>query len=47
VIFGPSDSIVWAPWQVEAQVLAAEGGRIDTVAVEQVIRAVDRLRVMQ
>jgi ADP-heptose:LPS heptosyltransferase len=47
VIFGPSDSVVWAPWQVEAQVLAAKGGRIDGIEVEQVVRAVDRLRVIQ
>jgi hypothetical protein len=32
---------------VEAQVLAAKGGRIDGIDVEQVVRAVDRLRVIQ
>jgi heptosyltransferase-3 len=47
VIFGPSDSVVWAPWRVESVVLAGEGGRIDTVEPGQVIEAADRLQVPQ
>jgi hypothetical protein len=47
VIFGPSDSVVWAPWRVESVVLAGDGGRIDTVEPGQVIEAADRLQVPQ
>lgn len=47
VLFGPSDSVVWAPWQVESQVLAGEGGSITAIGIPQVIEAVDRLRVAQ
>jgi ADP-heptose:LPS heptosyltransferase len=46
VLFGPSDPIVWAPWRVDAQVLN-DAGSIDNIAVEDVIRAADRLRVAQ
>jgi ADP-heptose:LPS heptosyltransferase len=47
VLFGPSDSVVWAPWQVESQVLTGNGGRIDTIPVADVLRAAERLRVAQ
>jgi ADP-heptose:LPS heptosyltransferase len=44
VLFGPSDPVVWAPWQVEAEVLTGRPS-IDAIAVDEVIRAVDRLMV--
>jgi heptosyltransferase-3 len=47
VIFGPSDSVVWAPWEVESVVLAGQNGQIGTVEAGQVIEAADRLRVAQ
>jgi ADP-heptose:LPS heptosyltransferase len=46
VLFGPSDPVVWAPWQVEAEVLE-DAEAIGNIAVEDVIRAADRLRVAQ
>ncbi len=44
VIFGPSDPMVWAPWQTESQVLVADGP-IESVTPEMVLRALDRLGV--
>lgn len=44
VIFGASDSVVWAPWKTEAQVLAADGA-ITHVSEQMVMRAVDQLGV--
>ena len=44
VFFGPSDSTVWAPWQTPAEVLKSDGP-IDSISVEQAIRAVEMLRV--
>lgn len=44
VIFGPSDSEVWAPWRTPAEILKADGA-IRDIPVERAIRAVDRLRV--
>ena len=44
VLFGPSDSVVWAPWRVEAETLTG-GGIIDSIPVEQVIHSIDQLRV--
>jgi heptosyltransferase-3 len=46
VIFGPSDPVVWAPWQVESRVLVGSDA-ISTVRVNEVIAAVDELRVAQ
>lgn len=45
VIFGPSDSSVWAPWRVPAVVLQEEP--INKVTVDRTIRAVDRLMVAE
>lgn len=45
VLFGPSDPVVWAPWQVDSQVLTAPGP-IDSIEVEEVLRAAGRLRVL-
>jgi ADP-heptose:LPS heptosyltransferase len=39
VIFGPSDSEVWAPWKTPARVLKAAEG-IGTIGVDQVMQAV-------
>jgi ADP-heptose:LPS heptosyltransferase len=44
VLFGPSDPVIWAPWQVEAEVIASPQG-LDRVPVERVTRAVEQLRV--
>lgn len=43
VLFGPSDSEVWAPWRTAAEVLRA-GGPIGSISLEQAIQAVERLR---
>ena len=43
VIFGPSDSEVWAPWCTPAEVLKAED--IADISVARAIEAVNRLRV--
>lgn len=43
VIFGPSDPVVWAPWKTASQVLI--GRPIESVAISQVLEALDRLRV--
>lgn len=42
VLFGPSDSEVWAPWRTAAEVIKAEGP-IGNVRTETVIAAADRL----
>jgi ADP-heptose:LPS heptosyltransferase len=44
VLFGPSDEVVWAPWQTESVVLKADGP-IHTIEPQKVMRALDRLRV--
>jgi ADP-heptose:LPS heptosyltransferase len=44
VFFGPSDPVVWAPWQVEAEVLTGNGS-INAITVDQATRAVEQLRV--
>ena len=46
VLFGPSDPVIWAPWQVESQVLTGSTD-IRTIEVDQVLASVDRLRVAQ
>ena len=44
VLFGPSDHIVWAPWQVESEVLTGISS-IESITIDQVTRAVEQLRV--
>ncbi len=44
VIFGPSDTEIWAPWRTASEVIAAPGG-IAQVRPAQVIEALARLRV--
>jgi heptosyltransferase-3 len=44
VLFGPSDEAVWGPWKTERVVLKSSGP-IHEIPVEQVMRALDRLRV--
>jgi heptosyltransferase-3 len=44
VLFGSSDPIVWGPWQVEAETLIGRSA-IDSISVEQVVGAVQQLRV--
>jgi ADP-heptose:LPS heptosyltransferase len=43
VLFGPSDSEVWAPWRTAAEVLKA-AGPINSISTDQAIQALDRLR---
>ncbi|HEY3824279.1 MAG TPA: glycosyltransferase family 9 protein [Bryobacteraceae bacterium] len=43
VLFGPSDSEVWAPWRTPAEILKSEP--IGIITVKQAIQAADRLRV--
>lgn len=43
VIFGPSDPVIWGPWQTSGEVLKANGP-ISTVDPAQVITAVARIR---
>jgi heptosyltransferase-3 len=43
-LFGASDSVTWAPWRTEGQVLTAPGG-IGNVPVEDVISAVEACKV--
>ncbi len=45
VIFGPSDAGIWGPWGIRGEVVQAEGP-IGSVPPEQVIAAVDHLRVL-
>jgi ADP-heptose:LPS heptosyltransferase len=42
VLFGPSDSEVWAPWRTESEVIKASGALAGT-PVDRVICAADRL----
>jgi ADP-heptose:LPS heptosyltransferase len=44
VVFGPSDSEVWAPWRTPAEILKAEGA-ISGISVDRAIRATERLLV--
>lgn len=42
VLFGPSDSSIWAPWRTVGKVLQAVGP-IQTIAVADVLRALERV----
>jgi len=44
VVFGNSDSRIWAPWRTPSEILRAQGG-IRSVTVAQVVAALERLRV--
>ena len=44
VLFGPSDPVVWAPWQVESAVLTHPAD-IAAISVDQVLHAVGRQKV--
>ena len=44
VIFGASDPAIWGPWRTNGEVVTAPGG-IASVTVEQVLGAIERLRV--
>ena len=44
VLFGSSDPLVWAPWRTVSQVIVARDS-IETVPVEEVLGALERLRV--
>lgn len=46
VLFGPSDSVVWAPWQVESRVLR-DPADIRGIAFHEVISAIQGLQVAQ
>jgi ADP-heptose:LPS heptosyltransferase len=43
-LFGPSDPVIWAPWQVESEVISSPEG-LDRVPVDRVMHAVEQLRV--
>jgi ADP-heptose:LPS heptosyltransferase len=43
VLFAASDPVIWGPWKTPAEVLAAD--RIGSITIEQVLAALDRLRV--
>jgi ADP-heptose:LPS heptosyltransferase len=47
VLFGPSDPVVWAPWQVEARVFAGAAGDITAIPADQVAEALSEMRVKQ
>ena len=44
VLFGPSDSVAWAPWRTAAEVLANQAD-IRAIPTTDVLHAIDRLRV--
>jgi ADP-heptose:LPS heptosyltransferase len=44
VLFGASDSIVWAPWRTESQILTSPQG-MGGIAIQEVIGAAESLRV--
>jgi ADP-heptose:LPS heptosyltransferase len=44
VLFGASDSIVWAPWRTESQILTSPHG-MGGIAIQEVITAAESLRV--
>jgi ADP-heptose:LPS heptosyltransferase len=44
VLYGPSDPVIWAPWQVESEVIAAPEG-LDRVPARRVIDATEKMRV--
>jgi ADP-heptose:LPS heptosyltransferase len=44
VLFGASDSIVWAPWRTESQILTSPEG-MGGLAIQEVITAAESLRV--
>ena len=46
VLFGPSDPVVWAPWQTESQVLLGVNGAIRSIKPDSVIEAADRLSLV-
>lgn len=43
-LFGPSDPVVWAPWNTESQVLVGRDG-IHDIRVEQVLAALEKWKV--
>ena len=45
VLFGTSDPAIWGPWRTAAEVLVAPGGAIERISVQEVVRALERLRV--
>jgi len=44
VLFGASDSIVWAPWRTESQILTSAEG-MGGISIHEVIAAAESLRV--
>jgi ADP-heptose:LPS heptosyltransferase len=44
VIFAGSDHVVWSPWRANAEIIVAQGS-IESVRVEAVVHALERLRV--
>jgi ADP-heptose:LPS heptosyltransferase len=43
-LFGPSDPVIWAPWQTPSAVLSGSQG-IGSIAVPEVLDALERLRM--
>ena len=44
VLFGPSDPTIWAPWRASRAALVTSDGALDTIGIEQVQRAVERVQ---
>jgi heptosyltransferase-3 len=44
VIFGSSDPVVWAPWKTASETIVARGA-IESVSLEEVLSAIERVRV--
>lgn len=44
VLFGPSDPAIWGPWKTDAHVFQSDGP-IENIAEQDVVRALDRMRV--
>jgi hypothetical protein len=43
VLFGASDSIVWAPWRTESRILTSHQG-MDGISIQEVIAATQTVR---
>lgn len=45
VLFGSSDPVIWAPWKTQAESILAPAEGIQAIATEDVVRALEKLRV--
>jgi len=44
VLFGPSDPTIWAPWRTTRAAVVTSDDALDTITIEQVQRAVERVQ---